>query len=383
MRSALAVAVLASLVGLSVGYAAASPPEDQKHSSVTYQINPAHNGAVFFPQGFSAPPTQLWSVTLTGGFQAATTLIAEGKVFVTYQGNGDSRIDALDLQNGQTRWRQIFGSPTQAAYDGGILYVMGATGQLQAFKASNGKRIWFQQLPTGSSAPPTAIDGRLYLDLPGALYALDGATGALLWTQPVTYGDVSSPTVAGVGVYAAFPCQVYRFNAETGHPRWHLNEGSPSPGGQTAAYFNQRLYVHDGLCGNAIVDAAAGTKTGTFDATDTPALFKDDQGTGYGVSLNYGVVTGFSADTGKTLWTFSGGDFAGEPVVINGVVVVGSFEGEVIGLDGKTGAQVWSFFAGGDMGTLTAGEDRLAVTWGDSAFATVAVYGPQQQKAHP
>src|SRR5437868_779463 len=291
------LAALALLAGQSVCGAAAAAPRGQKHFSVTYQIDPAHDGAIHFAKGFGTPPNRLWSVTLSG-YLYAKTLIAEGKVFALYEGDGASQIAALDLANGQILWQQPFGSQIQAAYDAGVLYVVDATGQLQAFNAGTGTPIWSQQLPATGSAPPMAVDGRLYLDLPGALYALDGATGGLLWTQPVINGDFSSPTVGSKGVYVAFPCQIYRFNAETGKPRWHLDEGSQHAGGQTAAYFNKRLYVQDSQCGNAILDAATGTKTGTFAATRIPALFEDDQGTGHGVSVNGGTLTGFSPDTG-------------------------------------------------------------------------------------
>jgi len=382
MRSTLALAttVLTLLAGPSVCEAAASP--GQKHFSVTYQIDPAHDGAINFAKGFGTPPNQLWRVTLSG-YMYAKTLIAEGKVFALYEGDGGSEIYALDLSNGQILWQLPFGSQIQSAYDGGVLYVMGATGQLQAFNAGTGEPIWSQQLPAAGLAPPMAVDGRLYLDLPGALYAFDGATGGLLWTQPVvTNGDFSSPTVAGKGVYLASPCQIYRFNAETGKPRWHLDEGSQHTGGQTAAYFRKRLYVQDSQCGNAILDATTGKKTGTFSASYIPALFEDDQGTGYGVSVNSGTLTGFSPDSGNTLWTFSGDPIVTPPVVINSVAFVGSSFGKVYAVDGKTGAQLWSAPATGDIAALTAGEDRLVVTSGDNVNSAVTVYGPQQQNAH-
>src|ERR1700761_5586598 len=98
---ALAIAVLA-LSGCNV---VASPPKGQKRFSVTYQINPAHNGAIKFAKGFSVPPTLLWRVTLSG-YLFARTLVAEGKVFVLYEGDNDSQIAALDLKNGQIRWQQ-------------------------------------------------------------------------------------------------------------------------------------------------------------------------------------------------------------------------------------------------------------------------------------
>ena len=177
IRSALAVAVLAFLAGQSVCAAVAGPPKGQKHFSVTYQIDPAHDGAINPERLRHAAQPALERDAL--GISVRQDADRRGQGFRHIRGRW-RQPDPIDLANGQIRWQQLFGSQIQAAYDGGVLFVMGATGQLQAFNAGTGEPIWSQQLPTAGSAPPMAVDGRLYLDLPGALYAFDGATGGPL-----------------------------------------------------------------------------------------------------------------------------------------------------------------------------------------------------------
>src|SRR6266498_3306955 len=61
-----------------------------------------------------------------------------------------------------------------------------------------------------------------------------------------------------------------------------------------------------------------------------------------------GNLYALNASTGAKVWSFATGDFIeSSPAVANGVVCVGSGDYSVYALDASTGAELWSFATGG------------------------------------
>ena len=56
------------------------------------------------------------------------------------------------------------------------------------------------------------------------------------------------------------------------------------------------------------------------------------------------------AKTGASLWSFpTGGFINSSPVVANGVVYIGSDDGNVYALDAKTGTRLWTYRTGSNI----------------------------------
>lgn len=362
----------------------------QTDLAVTYQINARHTGTISTPN-LTPPLKTKWSVDL--GATVGYALIAEGKVFVITgpDSNGQVNLYALDGATGATLW-----GPVQipegaywwaaAAYDNGTVYVVPnsmvgfSNGSLIAYRTSDGSELWSTNL-TGQyffTAPPTVGNGFVYTGGAGSggtVYAVRESDGALVWTASVENGDNSSPVVTPSGVYVSYVCpQTYKFNPTTGKQIWHYSGLCEGGGGATPVLYNGLLYVRDwsmsyGHNGD-ILNANSGQIVAYFDADFAPALANK---TAFYVQSS--LLKAVDTTSGNTLWsrTPTNGSYSTPPIVVNGVVYVGTSAGYLLGYrwdTGKTAVQMnmgyaISGYETGSVGTpesgLTAGQSMLLV----------------------
>lgn len=353
------------------------PPLSQ---AVAYQIDYAHSGSVTFGAPLTFPSNPTWSVTLNA--PAGYPLIAGGRVFVMtgLAGSGNpASLYALNKSTGAVIWGPlpIPGNFSWGfhAFDHEKIFVINSEGTLRSFDAATGQAGWSVQLPGqySFSAPPTAVNGVVYVGgagVGGTLYAIDESNGNILWTQGVANGQSSSPAVSSDGVFVSYPCQVYKFDPYSGASLWHYAGGCSGGGGDTPVYANGSLYVRDWTSfPPKIFDAATGAILGNFTSTAIPALTTQS-----GFYLNAGTLQGVNLSSHSVVWNFAGdGQLSMAPIVIDNTVVVGSDLGNLYALDGTTGAQIWTGYAGGPMGVtvtgnivgIAAGEGYLIVPAGN------------------
>jgi len=188
----------------------------------------------------------------------------------------------------------------------------------------------------------------VYVSGAGTLYAVNERNGQLLWTEQVRGGNDSSPTVSDDGVFVSYPCQVYKFDPFTGTPIWHYSGPCDGGGGDTSVYANGLLYVRDWSQSpqGFIFNATTGNIVGRFglDMSETliPAI-----GSQTGFFMSGGILLGIDLTSQQVLWSFAGdGSLVTVPIVIDNVVIVGSSTGNVYALNGATGSQVWTGYAG-------------------------------------
>jgi outer membrane protein assembly factor BamB len=372
--------------------------------AVTYQIDPSHTGAIQ-TKGLVPPLAIRWSVDLhaTVGY----ALIAEGKVFVLAGDSnaGTVNLYALDGSTGATLWGPI---PipegaywwAAAAYENGTVFVVPDAvqsfdaGAIYAFKASDGTQLWTATLPGQYlyNSAPTALGGGVFTGgagVGGTVYAVRESDGSVVWTAPVANGNDSSPIVTATGVYVSYVCpQVYRFNPRTGTQIWNNNPGCDGGGGSTPSLYDGSLYVLDSLLESGynglILNAATGATTGYFNSQATPAFYA-----GIGIYVEDNLVTAFTAQTGATLWSAapaSGDSYASPAIIVNGVVYVGTTEGNVLGYAVNTGkvveqinvgAGIFAFDEGdytNPLPGLSAAEGLLVVPAGDLVVALDKVH---------
>jgi outer membrane protein assembly factor BamB len=344
---------LCYLVGLQPAPALAATSTTAQDVAVAYQVNTIHRGVQPY-DALTPPLTRRWTVKF--GSAVSYPLIANGKVFVTVANPGSSGtyLYAMNLTTGSRAWGPIDLGGTDnwsnAAYDQGRIFVVNDGGQLQAFDAQGGRRLWAKQLPGqySFSTPPTARNGIVYTagaGVGGTLYAVAESTGLLLWTASVMNGDSSSPVVTATGVYVSYACaQTYDFDPTSGALIWHHWTACEGGGGTTPALFNGRLYVRDSITGNVILNAADGSVLGTFTSTPIPA---------FGGSLHYGyflsgtTLRAESPSNGALIWRFSGdGTLQSAPLVSHGYVYIGSRLGHVYALNANTGHLAWKTLTG-------------------------------------
>jgi outer membrane protein assembly factor BamB len=354
----------------------------ENSNAVSFQINPAHTGVTHFPVA-SFPSAAKWQVNLGGSPSYA--LIADGKVFVTVDVSGNTQLVALDQATGKTAWGPIvLSGQSNAAFDNGNVFVVGAGGLMQAFRGATGEPLWTVAL-TGQylfSSAPTAANGIVFTGgagEAGTIYAVDEKTGALLWTQQVNNGDDSSPAVTADGVYVAYPCWTYDFTPATGAPVWTNATGCNGGGGGTPVVANGNLYAPNGFgtYNGDVFNASTGKLVFSYVADNPPAI---DITMGY--FLQVGTLVGLKLDDYSIVWSFAGdGELITSPIVVDNYVFVGSSSGNLYGLNRATGTQVWKVNVGAaippgagwgkgiQLSGLSAGRGLLVVPAGNSLNA--------------
>ncbi len=385
-RIPLAVAAVLTLLGpfaasasAQAGTTTTAPP------AVAYQISVSHDG-YSGDTTITVPLKVRWKKQFAG--PVSYPLIADGKVFVTVADNGGNygtTLYALSQATGKTVWSQPISGTyfwSNAAYDGGHVFVLNYDGLLRKFDAANGTLDWSVQLPGqySFSSPPTAAGGVVYTGGSGSggtVYAVSESTGTVLWTQPVANGDNSSPALSAADVYVSYACGlVYAFDRVTGQQRWFSNGSCEGGGGKTPAYHAGAVYARD-FTGNKILNADTGASLGTFQADPAPAF--DGK---IGLFLSAGTLQ--AAQGTKTLWTFAGdGGLDTAPIAVGNTAYVGSSSGKLYGLSVQTGKVVWSTNVGASIPApdeqnvsqpltgLAAGQGLLVVPAGDE----LAAYG--------
>src|SRR5688572_13397522 len=207
-----------SLLGLiCILFATNARAQTAPEQARNFQINATHTGASV--ENLRPPLAQRWAVNF--GQPISYPLIADGKVYVTVKnsiGSG-TRLFALDATDGSTVWARSLGGTfpwSAACYENGRVFALSSDGRLRAFDGQTGNVFWSLQLASSSSlfnAPPTVLDGVIYVSGALNVYAVNADSGVLLWASPVTNGDTSSPAVTNDGVYVSYSCpNVYKLD---------------------------------------------------------------------------------------------------------------------------------------------------------------------------
>ena len=173
--------------------------------------------------------------TVTEAPMTGSPTIKDGRIFVSSNNN---EVLALNLSDGVLIWSdqaiaesaRVLGSPSAAAVED-IVVAPYSSGEVIAYLASNGRRLWTEALASpGQFTPISAINdigarpvlggGLVFAaSQSGVLAAIDGRTGTRVWQQPI--GSTQAPALAGeylfvMGVEAELAC----INARTGQVVW-------------------------------------------------------------------------------------------------------------------------------------------------------------------
>ena len=173
----------------------------------------------------------------------------------------------------------------------------------------------------GVYGAPLLAAGLLYVaSESGYLYALDPENGSVSergWRRPLGQAGNPEPLVGGpayepINRLVLVPSEdgkLYSYDAETGEPKWRFDTGD-------------KIW-------------------------STPAIGNLD-----GIPVIYfgshnGYVYALSAADGKEMWKFqTGGVVAGKPLLMDGLVIAGSFDKKLYALDAGDGTKRWEYEGG-------------------------------------
>jgi outer membrane protein assembly factor BamB len=370
----------------------------QNADAVAFQINAAHVGNINFSNGFAAPLRQIWYVNLGG--TVSYPIIADGMVFVTVDDSTDydentALVYALDLTTGAVLWEKLLPSRegwSNATYDRGHLFVLNDLGQLQSINPKTGKVDWKVQLSSSDSyvTAPVAGNGQVFVaagGYPNQIIAVSEANGAVDWSFALSTeeGYLGVPALGEKQLYATDEEGAYALSPATGANLWSYsacNEDYDS--GVAPLYFKKKVYVRQYNCNDSVLDAADGTIQNYFVGNLPPTFYPNQKNSM--ITLVNGSLYDYNLKSGNVTWQFAGdGELDTAPLVVNGVVIEGSQEGNLYALDADSGVTVWSTKVGspisspcetqcdngGPLTGLAAGEGTLVVPAGDQITAYV------------
>ena len=157
-----------------------------------------------------ADGAELWRRSMEAPMTGSPT-IKDGRAYVSSNNN---EVFALDIETGRILWSdqaiaesaRVLGSPSSAAVED-IVITPYSSGEIIAYLAANGRRLWNEALSRPGRFTPISsindiasrpvIGGGLVFaaNQSGVMAAIDGRTGSRVWVQPI--GSTSAPTLAG------------------------------------------------------------------------------------------------------------------------------------------------------------------------------------------
>jgi outer membrane protein assembly factor BamB len=260
-----------------------------------------------------------------------------------YFGSGDHHIYALDTSSGELRWKFKTGNVVHAspALADGTLYVGSWDTFFYALDAATGREKWRfktgedpnQHNQTGIQSSAALRDGAAFFGCrDGTLYAVDLATGRERWkfvTKPTWI--VASPAVTADAVYfgSSDPAKFFSLDLKTGKPNYSLD---------AEVFVFSSPVVADGF---AYFGSFGGTlyavnlKTHRYASTYQTEARKKNQYHAINAEgkIDFGaigVLTAFFEDFNRATDKFlSLGSFIASPTVDDGVLYIGSTDGNV------------------------------------------------------
>jgi outer membrane protein assembly factor BamB len=164
----------------------------------------------------------LWRQPIGGGY--ASFVIANGQAFTIEQRREREVVTAYDVRTGTELWTYgwtaLFsetmggdGPRATPVWHEGLVYALGATGELHVLEAASGKRVWSKNILTDNSAAnlqwgmsnsPLILDEKVIVTPGGAagksIVAYDKRTGNPVWgtlDDPAAYTSPMDVTLAG------------------------------------------------------------------------------------------------------------------------------------------------------------------------------------------
>lgn len=322
-----------------------------------------------------------WSFE-TGGPVWSSPVMADG---VVYFGSTDGFVYAVDGASGELKWRtetgrRIFSSP---AFMDGRLFIGSNDGHFYAMDAASGEVVWKHRGPqarTWQDGPernqadvagsPAIGAGLVFVGMGGRVRGLDPATGEEKWTN-LRAGQtqyLGSPALwDGMIAYGHDHTRMNIYRIRNAQQVGYCREVGNDDRTSTPVFYKGRLYytgwrgvayAYDIEAGEALfltpLGASRGRETSNLKSGAPPLLYRNvlsSPAVADGVMVigtEGGMLIGLDAETGEEKWFHeTDGAVQSSPGVAAGMVYVGSDDGRLHAVDLKTGEGRWTLKLGG------------------------------------
>ncbi len=242
------------------------------------------------------------------------------------------------------------------ATDGALIYAGAYDGQVVAFDAMAGAKVWTTKTRLPLSAGPGFGDGALaFGTADGDLILLDAATGTERWRQQIGSEVLAAPAI-GTGVIAVRTVdgRLRGFSTASGATLWAIEQTLPALTlrGNTAprvagtlvisGFNNGRVGAYELTNGDPVWEVAIANPTGRSELERLVDVSAGLQIVGNDVYVvgYHGRAVGIDVRSGAVLWQQDMSSYSGLGADFNNVYVTNDFDA-VIALDRAGGTQLW------------------------------------------
>jgi outer membrane protein assembly factor BamB len=234
----------------------------------------------------------------------------------------------------------------------GVVYVSSLDKHLYALDLATGKLKWKVKLAHMKASPSVKGD-RIYIgDLNGKFHCINSADGKVLWSFEAEGEIHASANFHGENViFGSHDAKLYCLSPD-GKKIWvATTEGPINAAAAVAGDLTFATGCSDGIL--HVIDARTGKELGSIDLQGQTLATGAVVGDHIYISMESNQVVAADLKSMKKLWTFEPARraqaFRSSAAVAHGIVVAGSRDKKVYGLNSKTGAEVWSFQAEGQV----------------------------------
>ena len=308
------------------------------------------------------PLEEVWRTKVGGGY--ASMSVAEGNVFTIEQRRTQEVVSAYELATGREVWthgwdaqfEESLGGPGPRAtptYASGLIYALGAEGELRCLRAANGELDWKTNILEDAGAKnarwamagaPLVLEDRVIVHPGGrdgrSVAAYDAASGELLWQSGSDAAGYASPqlaTLAGQRQALIFSAtRLFAVDPADGRELWgHVWSESPAIHcAQPIQVSENRVWLSSGYGhGSALLEIRRDEEgwlveevweTNTMKNKFNPSVILD----GHVYGLDDGIMASIDLEAGERNW--KGGRYGfGQLLLADGHVIVLTEKGEL------------------------------------------------------
>jgi outer membrane protein assembly factor BamB len=242
------------------------------------------------------------------------------------------------------------------ASDGARIYAGAHDGQVAAFDAETGRKLWSVKTRLPLAAGPGYGDGVLaFGTADGDLVVLDAATGQERWRQAVGSEILAAPAIgSGIIALRTVDGRLRGFSTANGSTLWTVEQSLPALTlrGNTAprvagtlvvcGFNNGRVGAYELSTGEAAWEVAVANPTGRSELERLVDVSAGIQVVGNDVYVAgyHGRAVGIDLATGVVLWQQDMSSYAGLGADFNNVYVTNDFDA-IVALARDGGEPVW------------------------------------------
>lgn len=312
--------------------------------------------------------TPIWKKPIGGG--RASFAVADGRAFTIEQRKGDEVVAAYDVQTGReiwnNAWRERFNSKLMGLWGGGegprstptwhdgLVYALGARGELRCLDAATGKVIWRTNILTDAGAGNLTwgmagsplVTGDAVIVQPGgskgrSVAAYDRRTGKKLWSaldDKTAYASPMLVTIGGVTHLALVNSErLVGLSLDRREVLWEFpwSTGHDASATQPIVIGDNRVFYSSGYgTGAVVLELTKAGDTFTVRQVWRNIRMKNRQSTsvlhdGFIYGLDEGILACVDAATGDLKW--KGGRYGHGQVLLAGRhLVLTTEDGELV-----------------------------------------------------